>query len=141
MLPLLCTVAGAQMRQELPPEPADLQAAYCFGYFKLSDGYSIDAMVATLPPERQQQARRQFELERANYQRVQAYIAGRIQHVDATGLLIASNQARLDMQAQLSQIESCARSCPTRECLETCKTSDQFEAKKRRCQTLDFLPY
>lgn len=117
-----CALSHAQplpdpMRLQ-PPSETDLKAAYCFGIAKQAG--------QTMQPQ---------------LVRLQGYLMPRSQFLDFNGLMTASRQAEIDVNADLQAIQNCVSACNTRECASNCKSADAMQAKLKSCSALDFLPY
>lgn len=138
---ILAASSTAQINHRLPPDPADLQAAYCLGYYKLTDGMSSESIIQAAPFADRARLKQKLQIQAANRQRVQAYLAGRLEFIDPTGMLIASKQAEVDVTAGLEAVSNCAGMCQTRDCLMTCQIPEHLVAKRQRCDSLEFLPY
>lgn len=137
-----CAAAGTAFAQQWmpPPDPIDLQAAYCFGLAKITmptnGGADTEAL---LPPGERAKYRAHVAQQAANFNRLQGYMAGRLGIVDGTGLMIASKQAEADLNFSIASITSCVRACAAPPC--NCGNPTQIQSKIDRCKSLDFLPY
>lgn len=113
----------------IPPEPVDLQAAYCVSI--LQSRRDMLAAIMRYP---------QFQAEPVEYQlaisqwhrvaqdghmRLGGYLAARLQYVDVTGILIASQQGDADW--------STARAAA--------QVPRDLDRKMGRCDDLSWLPY
>lgn len=128
--------------QGFPPEPVDLQAGYCFGLAKLSlpSSKGTSTMPGLSEADRARAVAWRANLE-ANFNRLRGYVIGRMSIIDMDGVLIASKQAELDLNAGLAAIESCVKTCSTPACAGTCQVPAAISNKFKRCDDLSFLPY
>lgn len=136
---LSCASAFAQ-QWSAAPTPEDLQAAYCFGLAKATmPTNDAGDFASRLPPTERNQYNTHVAQQQSNFKRLQGYLAGRLGVVDTTGLMIASKQAEVDLQASLASMTTCVQACKAAPC--NYSTPTHIQAKVDRCRSLDFMPY
>lgn len=134
--------AFAQTKSLLPPEPTDLLAAYCIGFLQILQRGSktVDNYLGEATPETLATIARLRGENTEALQRLQGYLAPRLQFIDATGVAAAQSQATRDAQAASAAVQKCQ--CSTVECIDACPAVPGLAAKQARCRRPhEFLPY
>jgi len=128
------TVFSILAKAEQLPNDADLQAAYCLGFWQSQNNVITSLYNALTPPQDPP-----FNLQ---LDRLQSYLIPRIQYLDILGIEAARYRGVQDYELVMGDTSNCINSCQQdMDCREECINNSKALSRTTKCGDLNFLPY
>ena len=120
------------------PNQADLKAAY---YIAALDE-QIKLIRPASPPQVQQAKKQLINKLNADIKRMELYLLPRLSNIEPTGIIIAYQTAKADVEKSTNDLKACLLACGLYnfDCIEQCPSIDT-DKHLESCNTTSFLPY